>query len=340
MSIQSLGYVGVRSRSLEDWAGYGPRQLGMQRVDKSRSTIAFRMDDRKQRMIVNEYDSDGIGFFGWETADKAAMDNVAGRLEAAGVKVAQGTRTLADERHVADLIVFQDPVGNRLEAFYDPQTSADPFVPGRSISGFRTGPLGMGHVVFGVDRAQTVHEMLAFYRDLLGFRLTDYYSQPFEARFLHVNQRHHSLAFVETGKNAFHHLMIELFSFDDVGQGYDLANADGKVATTLGRHTSDFMTSFYSMTPSQFLIEYGWGGRSIEPANWGPHERNSGPSLWGHERTLTSDEINKKARDMRHANAARGLRAPVQVMEGNYQVMTGVCPWWDSVRAASVPRKG
>src|SRR5712672_1826897 len=144
MSIQSLGYMGVRSRNLEDWAGYGPRQLGMQRVDTSRSTIAFRMDDRKQRMIVNEHDSDGIGFFGWETADKAAMDEVAARLEAAGVEVAQGTRTLADERHVADLIVFRDPIGNRLEAFYGPETAADSFVPGRSISGFRTGSLGMG----------------------------------------------------------------------------------------------------------------------------------------------------------------------------------------------------
>jgi hypothetical protein len=133
--------------------------------------------------------------------------------------------------------------------------------------------------------------------------------------------------------------MMELFSFDDVGQGYDLANADGKVATTLGRHTSDFMTSFYSMTPSQFMIEYGWGGRSIEPANWQAHERNSGPSLWGHERTWTSDDVNKKAREMRHANAAKGLRAPMQVMEGNYQVMAGVCPWWDSVKAASAQRK-
>ena len=24
--------------------------------------------------------------------------------------------------------------------------------------------------------------------------------------------------------------------------------------------------------------------------------------------------------------------APLQVMEGNYQRMSGVCPWWDSVR--------
>jgi hypothetical protein len=34
-------------------------------------------------------------------------------------------------------------------------------------------------------------------------------------------------------------------------------------------------------------------------------------------------------------NAAReGLRAPVQVMEGNYRLMSGTCAWWDGLRSA------
>jgi hypothetical protein len=99
----------------------------------------------------------------------------------------------------------------------------------------------------------------------LGFRLTDYYSHPFEARFLHVNPRHHSLAFIKTGKTAVHHIMMEVFSFDDMGQGYDIALGSDQVATSLGRHTSDFITSFYTFTPSGFMVEYGWGARSIEP---------------------------------------------------------------------------
>jgi 2,3-dihydroxybiphenyl 1,2-dioxygenase len=335
MGIQALGYMGVHSRNMVDWSNYGTRQLGLQRIDRSASTLAFRMDDRKQRIIVNKNGSDGVGFFGWEVTDAAALEALGARLEASGVKIERGTRALADERHVADLIIFQDPIGNRLEVFHGAASASDAFVPGRSISGFRTGALGLGHVVFGVESADTVHRMEPFYRNLLGFRLTDYYSEPFEARFLHVNPRHHSLAFVATGKNEFHHLMMELFSFDDIGQGYDLANAEDRVATTLGRHTSDFMTSFYSRTPSQFMIEYGWGGRSIEPDNWQPHERRSGPSLWGHERVWTSEEVTNKARAMRHANAASGLRAPVQVMEGNYQLMPGACPWWDQVKQTS-----
>jgi len=334
MTVQALGYVGIRAKGLDDWAAYGTRLLGLQRIDKSRSTLAFRMDDRKQRIIVDADGGDGIGFFGWEVADAAVLDALAARLELNGIMVARGSAALADERRVKDLLVFNDPVGNRLEAVYGSETTSDPFLPGRSISGFRTGPLGLGHVVLHVDNVEAV---LAFYRDILGFRLSDFYFHPFTAFFLHVNPRHHSLAFVQTGKNAVHHMMMELFSFDDVGQGYDLAMAEeGRLATTLGRHTSDFLTSFYTWTPSDFMVEYGWGGRSIDPATWQAFERKEGPSMWGHERTWLAPEQRADARKLRLKLAEEGYRRPVQVMDGNYQLAPGTCPWWDSIKAQAV----
>lgn len=50
-------------------------------------------------------------------ADAAALDALAARLNARGVKVRRAPHALADERHVTDLVVFQDPAGNRLEVF-------------------------------------------------------------------------------------------------------------------------------------------------------------------------------------------------------------------------------
>ncbi len=331
MELQSLGYVGIRSKSLEDWAGYATRFLGMQLVDKSASSLAFRMDDRKQRVIVNADSEGGPGFFGWEAGDRAALDALAARIERAGVAVARGSRALADERRVGDLIVFADPIGNRLEAFCAPQIASDPFRPGRSISGFRTGPLGMGHAVLTVARLDAV---LPFYRDVLGFGLSDYILKPFKAYFLHVNPRHHSIAFIETGTNGMHHLMVELFSLDDVGQGYDIALIDPEsIGSTLGRHTNDHVTSFYSWSPSGFMVEYGWGGRLVEPGNWAAEEYTVGPSLWGHDRAWLSAEKRGEARAMRVKLAEDGLRHPVQVMDGNYSLMPGTCPWWDGVAA-------
>ena len=145
MNLQALGYVGIRTRRLEDWSAYATRFLGLQLVDHSRTTMAFRMDDRKQRIVVEADESEGPSFYGWEVADAAALDALGAHLEKSGVKFARGSRALADERRVKDLIVFPDPVGNRLEVFHGAETATDPFKPGRAISGFRTGPLGMGH---------------------------------------------------------------------------------------------------------------------------------------------------------------------------------------------------
>ena len=333
MSIQSLGYVGVRAKDLDDWSKYGCQQLGLQRVDKSKSTMALRMDDRKQRLVIDADGGEGVGFFGWETENAQTMQAVAARLDRAGVRVERATRALADQRHVADLIAFNDPAGNRLEVFHGAEVASDPFKPGRNMSGFRTGPLGLGHILYNVDSDTLCDELMRFYSDNLGFRLTDYYSNPFVAFFMHVNPRHHSMAFTRGPRTGMHHIMMEVFSFDDLGQGYDLALGEpGRVATTLGRHTSDFITSFYSWNPSGFMIEYGWGARSIDVDTWKAVERSDGPSMWGHDRSFLTPEAQANARKLRLGLAENGKREPVQVMEGNYHLMEGVCPWLDAAR--------
>jgi 2,3-dihydroxybiphenyl 1,2-dioxygenase len=332
MDVQALGYIGIRAKSLEDWTGYATRFLGMELVEKTTSSLALRMDDRKQRVIVDASADGGVGFFGWEVADAAALDALAARLERAGVAVARGSRALAQERRVADLIVFADPSGNRLEAFFGAETAAAAFRPGRTISGFRTGPLGMGHAVLTVARLDAV---LPFYQNVLGFALRDYILKPFRAYFMHVNPRHHSLAFIETGTNGMHHMMVELYSFDDVGQGYDIALTDpDSIGVTLGRHTNDHVTSFYSRSPSGFMVEYGWGGRCVTPGDWTAEEYTVGPSLWGHERKWLPEEKRAEARAMRLKLAADGVRHPVHVIDGNYRLMPGTCPWWDEAVAA------
>src|ERR1700731_188499 len=115
MHLNALGYVGIRTKNLEDWAAYGTRFLGMQLVDRSRGTLALRMDDRKQRVIVHADEDEGPSFYGWEVADAAALDALAAHLEKSGVRIARGSRALADERRVKELIVFNNPIGNPLQ---------------------------------------------------------------------------------------------------------------------------------------------------------------------------------------------------------------------------------
>ncbi|MBV9251349.1 MAG: VOC family protein [Acetobacteraceae bacterium] len=331
MQVQSLGYVGIGSANLPDWSDFATKWLGMQMIERGNSIRAFRMDDRRQRLIIDRTLAEGERYFGWEVADAAALDALATRLEQAAIAVRQEPAALADARCVTGLVSFSDPAGNRLEAFHGPQIADTPFQPGRSISGFRTGPLGMGHAVFHV---KNIDNLLSFYRDVLGFGISDYILTPFRAYFMHVNPRHHSLALIETGKQDLHHLMVELYSLDDVGQGYDIALAEPeKIATTLGRHPNDCVMSYYLRSPSGFMLEYGWGGKDVSPGNWTPSEVTVGPSLWGHERAWLPEEQREKARAMRLKAAAGGHREPVNVLRGNFRQMSGVCPWWDALSA-------
>jgi 2,3-dihydroxybiphenyl 1,2-dioxygenase len=329
MAVTALGYIGIGASNLDDWSDFATSQLGLQAVDRSASCRAFRMDDRRQRIIADA-EAGAERYFGWEVADAAGLDALAARLDAAGVAVRHEPAALADQRYVRDLISFRDPDGNRLEAFHGPMLADAPFRPGRNISGFRTGSQGLGHAVLMVADFDVA---LGFYQDLLGFRISDFIRNPVKAAFLHVNSRHHSVALFEHPQRlGMHHLMMELYSLDDVGQGYDRAlGVDNRVAVTLGRHHNDLMTSFYMRSPSNFLVEYGWGARELDVAACQAEEMNTLASFWGHDglmRSVAGDHAPPP--DHLPPPPPEGRRAPVQVIEGNYAKMSGVCPWWDA----------
>lgn len=315
MAITALAYLGIRSNRMDDWAAFAGGILGMQAVDRAASALAFRMDDRRQRLLISDEPGDTLAHIGFEVDQARDLQTLAARLDAAGVAVHAGSAALADRRLVGALVWFLDPMGNRVELVHAPMTTDEPFVPGRPIDGFRTGALGMGHAVLHV---RDIAVMLPFYRDLLGFRVSDYGLRPYGLYFFHLNGRHHSFAMVGSGGEGFHHFMVEYRNLDDVGQGYDIACQDmDRIAYTLGRHTNDYMTSFYARTPSGFFVESGWGGRVIDPDTWVAHETHDGPSFWGHERLYLPDEARAKMREMRLDAARRGRRAP-PVAE---------CPW-------------
>lgn len=317
MAICALSYLGVRSERLDEWSDFAGRLLGMQKVELAGKSLSFRMDDQMQRLHVSNEPGDTLAFLGFEVQHKEDLRYFAEKLDRAGIRVHVDDRSLADRRFVRDLVWFLDPMGNRVELVWSPMVTTDAFVPGRPIEGFKTGPLGMGHAVLHVEH---MRDMLPLYRDLLGFRVSDYGLTPYGLYFFHLNERHHSFAMVESGKTGFHHFMVEFCNLDDVGQGYDLAQMeDDRIAYTLGRHTNDYMLSYYANSPSGFFVENGWGGRLINPDTWEPHETTVGPSFWGHDRLYLpeKDPTRQRLADMRHSAAASGLRAPAVID----------CPW-------------
>src|SRR5260370_7407293 len=156
MPLQALGYAGFGSSSVDDWRQFGTGLVGLQAVERGPSLLAFRMDDRKERIVIDRSMPEGARFFGWEVTDAAALDALAARLEQAEVDVTAEPQALADSRRVRGVISFRDPAGNRLEAFYGAEIDDTPFSPGRSISRFRAGPLGPGPALLTLSNTHPV----------------------------------------------------------------------------------------------------------------------------------------------------------------------------------------
>jgi 2,3-dihydroxybiphenyl 1,2-dioxygenase len=287
-SVSQLGYIGIGTNDQKAWQDLASHVLGMQVVPgDAPSGFYLRMDEYHHRIEVRAGVDEDLEFVGWEVPDPATLQRVAQQLEDAGVKVTRSTRDEADRRRVVELFTCTDPNGIPTEVFCGRPVNPQPFYPGRSMTGFKTGEMGLGHIlVYTRNLDQTVH----FYRDLLGFRVSDFteVSAPggkVRLAFLHCNPRHHSIALLETQSppKRINHIMLECNSLDDVGSGRDLCVQRGvPIAIDLGRHMNDHVVSFYMANPSGFAIEYGWGGRLVDDAVWQVEHYTSADSLWGH----------------------------------------------------------
>jgi extradiol dioxygenase len=287
-SVSQLGYLAIGISDPKAWLDLATTILGLQVVHgEDESASYLRMDEYHHRLELRSNGSEDLEFVGWEVPDASTLQRIAQQLEAGGVKVIPSTRDEADERGVVDFFKCVDPDGIPTEIFWGRPINPQPFHPARPMSGFKTGDMGLGHILV---YARSLNETVRFYQDLLGFRVSDFtevHTPGGKVRlaFLHCNPRHHSIAFLETpvAPKRINHIMFECNSLDDVGSGRDLCLRRGvPIAIDLGRHMNDHMVSFYMASPSGFALECGWAGRIIDDTTWQIEHYTSVDSLWGH----------------------------------------------------------
>ncbi|MFE7415703.1 iron-dependent extradiol dioxygenase HsaC [Rhodococcus sp. NPDC057529] len=293
MSIRSLAYMRIEATDMAAWREYGLKVLGMvEGKGSDPDALYLRMDDFPARLVIFPGEHDRLSVSGWETANAAELQEVRDNLSAAGVAFKEGTAEQLQDRRVDELITFEDPSGNTLEAFHGAALEHRRVVSPYGHK-FVTGEQGLGHVVLSTtDDEASLH----FYRDVLGFRLRDSMrlppqmvgrpadGKPTWLRFFGCNPRHHSLAFLPMPTpSGIVHLMIEVENSDDVGLCLDRAlRKKVKMSATLGRHVNDLMLSFYMKTPGGFDVEFGCEGRQVEDESWIARE-STAVSLWGHD---------------------------------------------------------
>ena len=291
IDIKSMGYVRVASTDLDAWRTFAGKVLGLvEATGPTEGNLYYRLDEVSARFMIFPSDVDQLSCVGWEVADHNALQAAREHLSKAGVTYEDGTAEELAERRVQELVRFCDPFDNVFELFHGVSYERRPAVTPYGQT-FVTGEQGMGHVVLPVTDDV---EALRFYRDTLGFRLRDSMSMPGDfvgkpgtkvwLRFLGVNPRHHSLAFLPMpNPSKCVHIMLEVEKLDDVGRALErVRKYKAPLSATLGRHMNDQMVSFYVRSPGGFDVEFGTDGLTVDDQRWVARE-STAVSYWGHE---------------------------------------------------------
>ncbi len=286
--IDALGYIVAQSTDVSKWQQYAEQILGMSTAPAPGGGLYIKMDDRAFRIAVQPGAEDRYLASGWQVLDRDDFDAVVSALQDADVAVDPGSEEQIAARQVNALASFTDPAGNVHEISYGNTGERSEFVSPLGVGGFKTGKHGMGHTVLP---ALPFDDTLKLFTEVLGFGVSDEFdfqmgpdAPVVRIRFLHCNGRHHSLALAEMPNPAgCVHAMVEVNSMTDVGKAHDrMQQNDIKLMATLGQHENDDMTSFYMMTPGNFALEYGWGGKIIDPQTY-QTTRSERVSVWGHD---------------------------------------------------------
>lgn len=283
MAVTQLGYLGFQVSDPAAWRQLATEIMGFE-LREDDGALYLRFDERHHRIALFPGKADALEYIGWETADLGSYECLVDRARTAGIEVTAGSEAECARRKVKGFARFRDPNGFPVEIYYGPLRETRPFMPSRPVSAFKTGPLGLGHVVL---RCAQPELSVRFYCDVLGMRISDTADLTrFSATFLHCNARHHSLALTTApagGAGQVSHVMVEATVMEDVGTAYELCQQKGvPIWLSLGQHTNDRVLSFYMRSPSGFGFEYGHGGIEIDQANWRVEHWKSG-SFWGHK---------------------------------------------------------
>ncbi len=298
MNISGMAYVVAETTDLSKWQRYAEEVLGMMTKPSSDGGLYIRMDEREFRFAVQKGARDAYVASGWEVKSRADFEHALTVLKQAEVEVAMGDAALCRRRCVQQLAAFNDPSGNRHEVVWGFRSDFAHFASPAGVSRFVTDNIGMGHTVLPAAKFE---KTVAFVTDVMGFGLSDIFNfQPagedgptLPIHFFHCNNgRHHSLALagfpVESGCV---HVMVEVDSMPEVGRALDrMRAAKVQQTATLGQHTNDKVISFYMRSPSNFDVEFGYGGLVVDWQEHITHEFTR-VSLWGHDFSVSQQVL-------------------------------------------------
>jgi catechol 2,3-dioxygenase-like lactoylglutathione lyase family enzyme len=275
--IRRVRHVGLAVRDLATAVGFYHDTWGLTPTETDRDVAFLTAEGSPEPYVLRlrRAERERVDLLCLAVDDAAAVDAMAARLIAAGVRVPVEPRRL-DTPGGGYGLRFFDPDGRTVEisAGVAPR-------PYRRIGENEALPVDLSHVVVNSpDRPRLVR----FLCEVLGFRVSDHLED--KMTFLRCGQAHHAIAVAAGPHASLNHVAYETRGIDEFMRATGkLIRAGHPLMWGPGRHGPGNNTFSYFLDPSRFIAEFTTElDRVCDEDAWRPRVYRSVPEeadLWG-----------------------------------------------------------
>ena len=258
---QKLGRVELGVTDLPRARQFYENIVGLQHVGEGAGgEVMLRGDHEHHSIVLQAAPSAGLRVAGFILEDMNQFEVLLQRLREAGLQPEEVSADACAQLHQQRAIrVFEPLVGAVLEFYVPEADAARPFKP--TVARIQR----LGHVVFNTPHAD---QAVAFWRDVLNFRVSDSLGERITFMRCWPNPWHHGVGIAQAERASLHHVNYMVTEIDDVGRALArLRLAEAPIVFGPGRHPASDSIFLYFLDPDGLTMEYSFGMEAFSEKN-------------------------------------------------------------------------
>ena len=243
IKTRRIGFATFETPDIERQIDYYTRIFGLTLTDrdKQRAFLSTRLG--QQVVVLEKGDHARCTRAAFEVDPESDLNDIVRHASAYGVAAVRKSGATPASTEVVGMV---DPKGTEVELYKGAgMAPGDPAPSGFSV-------LKLGHLAFNVEDIQ---KNVAFYRDVLGFRISDWRSDFFV--FMRCGPDHHTVNFASHGGHAkMHHIAFEVRDWGEILRACDfLGRHNYHLVWGPGRHIIGHNIFIYHRNPDGQIME-------------------------------------------------------------------------------------
>jgi len=256
IAVRRLAHATLTTPDLDAQVEYYTEVVGLALVDRGAGRAVLASKQGLEAIALEPGAPNALSRLAFQVAPGSDLGELATALAKHGIKSERGAGISPG---IDEAIVFKDPKGTWIEIFSEYRFAAED----RKQSAIM--PIKLGHVAY---RVADVQELVKFYTEVLGFRVSDWRDDTFA--FLRCGPDHHTVNFVQDDTPQLHHIAFEVKDWAEIQK------ACGHNIAIYHRNADKVRVEFFCEMDQMKDEALGW----FDPRPW-HQDCPQRPKVWG-----------------------------------------------------------